>query len=225
MQHSRLSDAPFHGPSFEEIVAHFAPSEYQVLKWIDELRDVFRGAARPLDEPLEFEALLEFTYELGSPSGEEGEPFESVEEFIEESHRWGIAEWLARARPFLPVNERAVAAVTLASAWWLPVLRETAGQDTYAIERVLVVANAYAQNSADSASRTALADVLASRVGLPPSAPPPPYVGHFYGAISCLLRALVDSDVEELADCLSYAVVAPDGSRRAAEIAAVVEGR
>lgn len=210
------------GPSFEEIVEHFAPASYTVTTWVEELREFYRDSARSLDAPLELVTLMNFGYEIGTPTGEEGEPFESLEEFVENAHLWGINRWLTRAADFTPAVERVLAAVELAGTWWIPVIGAVDQTRANALEALLLEARRCVHDP--KLSRSALETALATRSGLPPSRPPPAYVGHFCGAVMGLLEALVASPVSlELAESLSYAVVAPDGSRRSAAIAAVVE--
>jgi hypothetical protein len=211
------------GPSFETIVGHFAPESHVVTSWVEELRELYRESGRELDAPLELGRLLEFGYEVGTPTGEEGEPFESLEAFVESAHQWGLTQWLTHAAALVPVAERVAAAIELTTTWWLPVLRAHDAASAAALERLVLRAHDCARDP--NASRGDLETALSTGVGLPPARPPPPYVGHFRGAVSRLLQALTrPPELAALAESLSYAAVAPDGSRRSPAIAAVVEG-
>jgi hypothetical protein len=210
------------GPSFDEIVTHFAPTEHRILSWVEKLREFYVRCAKRCDLPLRLEQLLRFGYEVGTPTGEGDEPFEDVEAFVAVAHEWAIAEWLRRAEPILPLSERVAAALELSSSWWLPVLQSLDAPGADAVERLVRAAGECARDP--EASRAVLETALATKVGLPPSRPPPLYVGHFSGAVWSWLEALVDPpNFEKLARALDYAAVGPDGFRHEGEIASAVE--
>lgn len=210
------------GPSFDEIVAHFAPNEQRILAWVEELREFYVRCAKRCDLPLRLEQLLRFGYEIGTPTGEEDEPFEEVEAFVAAAHEWALAEWLRRAAPILPIGERVAGAVELSGSWWLPVLQSLDAPGADAVERLIRAAGECARNP--QRPRALLENALATKVGLPPSRPPPLYVGHFSGAVWSLLEALIDPpNFEKLARALDYAAVGPDGVRHEGEIACAVE--
>lgn len=212
------------GPSFEEVIAHFGPTDHDVLAWIEENRDLLRKRRRPLDAPLSLADLLVAFREVGTPTGEEGEPYEDLESFAEDASAWGIVQWLTRAAPSVPVLENACSAVRQTSVVWLPLLRTMRPQVAEDLGRILATAADIIRDP--GASRAPLEIALATRVGMPPSSPPPPYVGHLCGAVTGLLRAIVSPPgYEALAECLRYALVAPDGSRLVKDVAAAVEGR
>jgi hypothetical protein len=210
------------GPSFDEIVAHFAPSERRVLSWVEGLREFYVRCGKRCDLPLRLEQLLRFGYEIGTPTGEEDEPFEEVEAFVAMAHEWALAEWLRRAQPILPLSERVAAAVELSSSWWLPVLQSLDPPGADAVERLIRAAGECARDP--ESPRAVLATALATKAGLPPSRPPPPYVGHFSGAVWSWLEALIEPpNFVKLARALDYAAVGPDGVRHEGEIAGAVE--
>jgi hypothetical protein len=210
------------GPSFEEIVAHVAPEGWTVTCFVDDLREHYVEEGRSVEAPLSLEQLLEFAHEIGAPTGEEGEPFESVEDFVENAHSWGIEQWLIRNAPASSVHRAVAAAIQRSTSWWIPVLQ---GFDADRARQVQQLVDHAARCARDvSVSRTPLSEALATGAGLPPSRPPPPYVGHFCGGVTELLRALTaPTDYAVLAQCLDYACVAPDGSVRRSEIAFEVQ--
>jgi hypothetical protein len=132
-----------------------------------------------------------------------------------------LAQWVSRAGSFLPIPERVIAAVVVASGWWLPVLRDIDGPNAAEVEQLLRVA---AEIGRDPASpRDAFKVALKTRRGLPRSSPPPPYVGHYCAAVWGLAEALADPPgYDGLGRSLHFATVSPDGSRRTREIAEAV---
>jgi hypothetical protein len=137
--------------------------------------------------------------------------------------RWGLARWLSRAESFLPLPGRVIAAIEVASGWWLPVLKAVDGPNAAGVEHLLSAAGAIGRDP--SAARDVVKVALETRLGLPRNSPPPPYVGHYCAAVSGLAEALVDPPgYDSLARSLHFAAVAPDGSRRSREIAEAVMG-
>lgn len=107
----------------------------------------------------------------------------------------------------------------LGAAWtrWQPVLAAAPGHDEAAVAAQVAIA------AAASSTGDELAHALAAVKALPSLRSPPAYVGHFYGALLGLLDGRVGRDYERfgrLAACLSFACVAPDGSRQTAAVVA-----
>ena len=195
------------GPSFDDIVTHLAPAAPEVVAWLALHRGLFPAPGHPL--PLE--QLLNFgcVTDIGSMSDA---AYEQLDENLEDGLIWALASWV-RSRD--RAGERVAAAVELAAAWWLPVLRAHDGRNAADVAELL--------RTAPHLRPDELRAVLATGAGLPPGKPPPSAVGHFCGAVSHWLGALLDpTNSDELARALDFATVAPDGSRRAVEIAAAV---
>ena len=75
-----------------------------------------------------------------------------------------------------------------------------------------------------AAARDALEAARGAHRALPTHTSPPPWIGHFHAALFELFDGRLTTDAARrtrLASCLRFACVAPDGSRRAAEIAAL----
>ena len=207
--------SPAVGPSFDDIVAHFASTDREVVGWLAEYR---RRYPTP-DQPLSLAELLDFGFgmDIGAMSDA---AYEKLMALLEDGLVWGLSEWLSRTAETVPVAERVIAAVELTSSWWRPVLR---AEDAEVVERLLRQVREVHRDPA--AAREPLRVALDTWAGLPPSKPPPPYVGHYCGAVRHLLEAVLNPpNYGELAACLDYVTVAPDGSRRRAEIAAVLTG-
>jgi hypothetical protein len=203
------------GPSFGEIVQYLAPTEPSIVERL--VRYGTRYGA--LDRPLNLENLLD----LGVYT--EAKPFVELEPewqlaLISAGER-GLARWVSRATSFLPIPGQVIAAVEMASGWWLPVLRAIDGPNATEVEILL---QAMVEIGRDPTSqRDSVRFALETRRGLPRSSPPPPYVGHYCASIWRLAEALANPPGHEaLARSLHFAVVAPDGSRRSREIAAAV---
>jgi hypothetical protein len=206
------------GPSFDEIVDHLGPTDPEVREWLGR----YRGMHPASDRPLPLRDLLDFGYgvDVGSMSDA---GYGRLEEALEAGQQWGLAEWLGRAGPRVPLPARVVAAVGVASVWWLPALAAVDPRNAADVRQMLArVAGADCESAPAVA---AFQQALGTWRGLPRSKPPPPYVGHFCGAVRALLAALVDPPgYPALAESLSFATVAPDGSRRSEAIAAAVGG-
>lgn len=206
------------GPSFDEIVGHLAPTDPEVREWLAR----YRGTHQAPDRPLPLRDLLDFGYgmEVGSMSDE---GYDRLGEALEAGQQWGLAEWLARAGPGLPLPGRVVNAVEAASAWWLPALAAVDPGNAAEVQELL--GRVADPDREPGPTVAAFREALGMWRGLPRPKPPPPYVGHFCGAVRALLEALVDPPgYPALAESLSFATVAPDGSRRSEAIAAAVGG-
>lgn len=206
------------GPSFDDIVGGLALTEAEAIAWTVE----YRGSFQTPDKPLGLPALLNFGYGLGMGTMSD-EAYEEINDALDDARDRALAQWIQRAAVVIPVEERVAAAVELAASWWLPVLAQLDAQNAQEVAQLLGTAAALSRNPA--LPRDALKEARDTRVGLPPSRPPPPYVGHFCAAVMHLLDAMIDPpNYDDLAQSLGFTVVAPDGSRRTNEIAGTVTG-
>ncbi len=182
----------------------------------------FRGMHPAPNRPMPLRDLLDFGYgvDVGSISDA---GYDRLGEALEDGQRWGLAEWLERAGPRVPLPGRVVAAVAAAGGWWLPALAAVDPGNATEVRDLL--ARITGAGGEAGPAEAAFREALGTWRGLPRPKPPPPYVGHFCGAVRALLEALVaPPGYPALAESLSFATVAPDGSRRSEAIAAAVGG-
>lgn len=136
-----------------------------------------------------------------------------------------LSEWfeVVRARvlgDLLAKDPQRALAWTIAAArraweWWKPALAQAPQHDLEAIANLVEISTGL-EPTPDELARAR----VAARA-LPHRGPPPPYAGHFHGALAELLQgrtAPVPHCTFHFAEALSFLCVAPDGSRRADEI-------
>ena len=107
--------------------------------------------------------------------------------------------------------ERCIAALQAAWIVWRPVIAAVRAHDVDGLGGCVDVAT-----SSSSTERTLMAAAAAWKA-LPAHASPPPYAGHFYGAVHELLLARIAVDdktrASHLRKCRSFCNVAPDVSK------------
>lgn len=166
--------------------------------------------------PLGPRELLEFGYGQYDTSALDDEEYEALTDWFEMARERGLAS-LIRADESAGL---AWAVAALSSTWtlWRPVIESSADHDVAAVEAQVATA------TDPEATRDALESACLATSALPKRGPPPPYVGHFYGALADLLDgrlAIGSTRHRHLASSLSFAFVAPEGSRHSSEIAAL----
>jgi hypothetical protein len=179
-------------PSFADLVDH-VPSEWpNVQEWL---------GAHATDEPLDVVALLDLTYR---DSDLEDEEHESLVEWFEAATAWGLLRLIENDG--IDAERWCREAVREAwTVWQVPAAHAAA-----------VVAVAVDP----SATKEAIAGAKKEYDAWSTHGPPPPYVGHFHGALASLLRYRLERTPSEAAECLVRACVGTDGQRRSAAIAA-----
>jgi hypothetical protein len=196
--------------SINDLLQLAAPGYPQIYDWIEK-HLLAESNGRDPAKPLTVEEILHFGIgvDLDVDSDEEAEVFT---DWFEQVRHGALVRLVERDDGF----DWAVAGVRLASSWWLPVLEPARSP-----ERMLAIA-ADPGASPDALAQARL-DFIALRQG-----PPPPWVGHFYAAVGALLDTRLAKHpaarLSHLADCVSFACVAPDGSNRAAAIADLRDG-
>jgi hypothetical protein len=110
----------------------------------------------------------------------------------------------------------AAAAVNQAWNWWRPAAEASPDHDVAVLDHLVAVATGSAPGD--------LAMALDEWKAQPSHAAPPPWIGHFYGALHGLLDArLAEGEARDtrVAECLDYCCCGPDGTHRAGDVAAL----
>jgi hypothetical protein len=198
-------------PSFDDLLSLVAPPNANVEAWL--LAHVPRGldSATPLDVQ-DLLGLVYVTVDL-----DDDEDCEAAFEWLERARSSGLSRFLS-ADPAAALAW-SMAAGRSAWAWWKPALERVPEHDVKSLERHVSVAT----NPTSSPEELLRARREMSQ--LPKRGPPPPYAGHFYGGVGALLEARRSSGQAHfvnLAESLFFFDVAPDGTSRIAEIAALL---
>ncbi len=195
-------------PSLDQLLAHVPPPSDAVAAWL-------RASFANQTGPLAIATLLDLAYRDGADAlGDDDEA--ELESWLERAQTWALARVLAA----LPDAGLAWcgAAVRHAWAWWRPAITHAPAHDPDAIEHVVQVAiDPAATVAAIGAGQRALR-------AMPSHTSPPPWIGHFYGALYELFDARLVTGAARLAryaSCLRFCCVDPDGARQTSEVAAL----
>jgi hypothetical protein len=166
------------------------------------------------DEPVSIPVLLDLLYDLTFDDLEDDD-CEEIRMWCERALRIGLAQLFETEN----IDSIAWCARAVRCSWgfWKATIVNAVTHDAVMVERIVDAATAL------SSSREQLESALRDYTSQPSHTSPPPYIGHFYGGLDELLHGRLDHERERLdhvASCLSFACVMPDGSRRAADIAA-----
>ncbi|MCE9580245.1 MAG: hypothetical protein K8W52_44420 [Deltaproteobacteria bacterium] len=197
-------------PTVDELLAAVPPPSDAVLGWLTASFAADRAG------PLALETLLDLPYRDGTDELADGDD-EDLEAWLEAAQTWALSRVLAA----MPDDGLAWcgAAIRGAWAWWRPACERVPAHDPDAIEHVVQVA------IDPGASREVLEAGQRALRAMPSHTSPPPWVGHFYGALFELFDARLltgEARLARYASCLRFCCVAPDGARQAGVVAAIV---
>ena len=196
-------------PSFDDLLAAVPPPSAAVAAWLTASFAADRAG------PLALETLLDLPYRDDTDALADGDD-EDLDAWLEAAQTWALAQVLAA----MPDDGLAWcgAAIRGAWRWWRPASERVPAHDPDAIEHVVQVA------IDPAATRDALEAGQRALRALPSHTSPPPWIGHFYGALFELYDARLltgEARLARLASCLRFCCVATDGSRQARMVAAL----
>lgn len=203
------------GPSINDIVSYCLKSDNN---YINNFLERYKGTFEHPDTPLTLNQLFNFGYDIEIGQVSDDDYYDLMDLLFEDVNTWIIKQWLINASRTHFISKSIVKAVQLSSSWWFPVLHKSELHNWEKLHDCINAASTFVDNTSSNINLHLVRNNF--REELNNGKPPPPWVGHFYGAIHHLLLGLTTpSDYEHFAKCLSFSVVSPEGKRNTDEIA------